>query len=185
MKFAPKILLRPENHQRKTRCLTKVCMCGLYSSSTANMVKIEEMERMLREAQAEKNRLLDYRVHQFLSICMLKDTDVQMHENRTFLSSLQEREMELRRQALEDERRRREELERRLQEETNRRQKLVEKEVKLWETWKSSSERGRTEREREREQRKIHLKVFHQIQILFMDAQIKKNYFKAVTMNKQ
>ncbi len=136
MKLAPKILLRPENHQRKTRCLTKVCMCGLYSTSTANMVKIEEMERMLREAQAEKNRLLEHRVHQFLSICMLKDTNIQMHENRTFLSSLQEREMEMRRQALEDERRRREELERRLQEETNRRQKLVEKEVKLWETWR-------------------------------------------------
>ncbi len=156
MKFAPKILLRPENHQRKTSCLTKVCMCGLYSFSTANMVKIEEMERMLREAQAEKNRLLDYRVHQFLSICMLKDTDVQMHENRTFLSSLQEREMELRRQALEDERRRREELERRLQEETNRRQKLVEKEVKLWETWRVQVKEGEqrereSERERERE----------------------------------
>lgn len=43
----------------------------------------------------------------------------------------QEREMELRRQALEDERRRREQLERRLQDETARRQKLVEKEVKL------------------------------------------------------
>ncbi|NXI56004.1 PHLB2 protein, partial [Chloroceryle aenea] len=40
-------------------------------------------------------------------------------------------EMELRRQALEDERRRREQLERRLQDETTRRQKLVEKEVKL------------------------------------------------------
>lgn len=36
-------------------------MC-LYSTSTANMVKIEEMERMLREAQAEKNRLLEHRV---------------------------------------------------------------------------------------------------------------------------
>uniref|UniRef100_A0A673K460 Pleckstrin homology-like domain family B member 2 n=1 Tax=Sinocyclocheilus rhinocerous TaxID=307959 RepID=A0A673K460_9TELE len=82
---------------------TSISACSpdnISSASTANMVKIEEMERLLREAQAEKNRLLEHR----------------------------EREMELRRQALEDERRRREELERRLQEETNRRQKLVEKE---------------------------------------------------------
>ncbi|XP_059394533.1 pleckstrin homology-like domain family B member 2 isoform X5 [Carassius carassius] len=82
---------------------TSISACSpdnISSASTANMAKIEEMERMLREAQAEKNRLLEHR----------------------------EREMELRRQALEDERRRREELERRLQEETNRRQKLVERE---------------------------------------------------------
>ncbi|KAA0704127.1 Pleckstrin -like proteiny-like domain family B member 2 [Triplophysa tibetana] len=88
---------------------TSISACSpdnISSTSTANMVKIEEMERMLRDAQAEKNRLLEHR----------------------------EREMELRRQALEDERRRREELERRLQEETNRRQKLVEREVKLRET---------------------------------------------------
>uniref|UniRef100_A0A8C1A6Z6 PH domain-containing protein n=1 Tax=Cyprinus carpio carpio TaxID=630221 RepID=A0A8C1A6Z6_CYPCA len=88
---------------------TSISACSpdnISSASTANMAKIEEMERMLREAQAEKNRLLEHR----------------------------EREMELRRQALEDERRRREELERRLQEETNRRQKLVEREVKLWES---------------------------------------------------
>lgn len=43
----------------------------------------------------------------------------------------QEREMDVRKQALEEERRRREELEKRLQEETNRRQKLIEREVKL------------------------------------------------------
>ncbi|CAM4729633.1 unnamed protein product [Leuciscus chuanchicus] len=82
---------------------TSISACSpdnISSASTANMAKIEEMERMLREAQAEKNRLLEHR----------------------------EREMELRRQALEDERRRREDLERRLQEETNRRQKLVERE---------------------------------------------------------
>ncbi|TRY94334.1 hypothetical protein DNTS_026332 [Danionella cerebrum] len=82
---------------------TSISACSpdnISSASTANMTKIEEMERMLREAQAEKNRLLEHR----------------------------EREMELRRQALEDERRRREELERRLQEETSRRQKLVERE---------------------------------------------------------
>ena len=44
---------------------------------------------------------------------------------------VQEREMELRRQALEEERRRREQVERRLQSESARRQQLVEKEVKM------------------------------------------------------
>lgn len=43
----------------------------------------------------------------------------------------QERELELRRQALEEERRRREQVERRLQSESARRQQLVEKEVKM------------------------------------------------------
>ncbi|XP_074751115.1 pleckstrin homology-like domain family B member 1 isoform X2 [Strix uralensis] len=73
------------------------------SASGMEVGKIEEMEKMLKEAHAEKSRLMESR----------------------------EREMELRRQALEDERRRREQLERRLQDETARRQKLVEKEVKL------------------------------------------------------
>ncbi|XP_076876425.1 pleckstrin homology-like domain family B member 2 isoform X2 [Brachyhypopomus gauderio] len=73
------------------------------SASMSNVAKIEEMEHLLREAQAEKNRILEHK----------------------------EREMELRRQALEDERRRREELERRLQEETHIRQKLIEREVKM------------------------------------------------------
>ncbi|NXD87147.1 PHLB1 protein, partial [Halcyon senegalensis] len=73
------------------------------SASGMEAGKIEEMEKMLKEAHAEKSRLMESR----------------------------EREMELRRQALEDERRRREQLERRLQDETTRRQKLVEKEVKL------------------------------------------------------
>ncbi|XP_041923311.1 LOW QUALITY PROTEIN: pleckstrin homology-like domain family B member 2 [Alosa sapidissima] len=73
------------------------------SASTANMMKIEEMERLLREAQAEKHRLLEHR----------------------------EREIEVRRQALDEERRRREDLEKRLQEETSRRQKLIEREVKM------------------------------------------------------
>lgn len=50
---------------------------------------------------------------------------------------LQEREMEMRRHALEEERQRREELEKRLQEETSRRQKLVEREVKLREKQRS------------------------------------------------
>ncbi|XP_042656548.1 pleckstrin homology-like domain family B member 1 isoform X15 [Tyto alba] len=76
---------------------------NISSASGMEVGKIEEMEKMLKEAHAEKSRLMESR----------------------------EREMELRRQALEDERRRREQLERRLQDETARRQKLVEKEVKL------------------------------------------------------
>uniref|UniRef100_A0A8B9FDX0 Pleckstrin homology-like domain family B member 1 n=1 Tax=Amazona collaria TaxID=241587 RepID=A0A8B9FDX0_9PSIT len=76
---------------------------NISSASCMEAGKIEEMEKMLKEAHAEKSRLMESR----------------------------EREMELRRQALEDERRRREQLERRLQDETARRQKLVEKEVKL------------------------------------------------------
>ncbi|XP_048824324.1 pleckstrin homology-like domain family B member 1 isoform X13 [Lagopus muta] len=76
---------------------------NMSSASGMDAGKIEEMEKMLKEAHAEKSRLMETR----------------------------EREMELRRQALEDERRRREQLERRLQDETARRQKLVEKEVKL------------------------------------------------------
>ncbi|XP_035767612.1 pleckstrin homology-like domain family B member 2 isoform X1 [Neolamprologus brichardi] len=84
---------------------------NISSASTSNMAKIEEMERLLREAQAEKLRLLEHR----------------------------EREMDIRRQALEEERRRREELEKRLQEETSRRQKLVEREVKLREKQRSQS----------------------------------------------
>ncbi|XP_077595973.1 pleckstrin homology-like domain family B member 2 isoform X2 [Stigmatopora nigra] len=80
-------------------------------SSMGNMAKLEEMERLLREAQVEKLRLLEHR----------------------------EREMEIRRHALEEERRRREDLEKRLQEETNRRQKLVEREVKLREKQRSQS----------------------------------------------
>ncbi|XP_038550998.1 pleckstrin homology-like domain family B member 2 isoform X1 [Micropterus salmoides] len=84
---------------------------NISSASMSNMAKIEEMERLLREAQAEKQRLLEHR----------------------------EREMQMRRQALEEERRRREELEKRLQEETSRRQKLVEREVKLREKQRSQS----------------------------------------------
>ncbi|KAM9497581.1 pleckstrin homology-like domain family B member 2 isoform 18-T20 [Salvelinus alpinus] len=85
---------------------TSISACSpdnISSASTSNVAKIEEMERLLREAQADKNRLLEHR----------------------------EREMEVRRQALEEERRRREDLEKRLQEETNRRQKMIEREVKL------------------------------------------------------
>ncbi|MBN3321686.1 PHLB2 protein, partial [Atractosteus spatula] len=93
---------------------TSISACSpdnISSASTSNVAKIEEMERLLREAQAEKHRLL---------------------ENR-------EREMEARRQALEEERRRREELEKRLQEETSRRQKLIEREVKLREKQRAQS----------------------------------------------
>ncbi|MEQ2172632.1 hypothetical protein GOODEAATRI_023091 [Goodea atripinnis] len=31
------------------------------SASTSNVARLEEMERLLREAQAEKNRLLEYK----------------------------------------------------------------------------------------------------------------------------
>ncbi|NXR24089.1 PHLB1 protein, partial [Cinclus mexicanus] len=76
---------------------------NISSASGMETGKIEEMEKMLKEAHEEKSRLMESR----------------------------EREMELRQQALEDERWHREQLERRLQDETVRRQKLVEKEVKL------------------------------------------------------
>lgn len=39
-----------------------LCFPFSTSASTSNMAKIEEMERLLREAQAEKQRLLEYRV---------------------------------------------------------------------------------------------------------------------------
>lgn len=39
-----------------------LCFPFSTSASTSNMAKIEEMERLLREAQAEKLRLLEYRV---------------------------------------------------------------------------------------------------------------------------
>ncbi|KAF7665969.1 hypothetical protein LDENG_00125170 [Lucifuga dentata] len=93
---------------------TSVSACSpdnVSSASTSNMAKLEEMERLLREAQAEKNRLLEHK----------------------------EQEMEVRRQALEDERRRREELEKKLQEETSRRQKLIDREVKLREKQRAQS----------------------------------------------
>ncbi|KAM4545742.1 pleckstrin homology-like domain family B member 1 isoform 4-T5 [Odontesthes bonariensis] len=71
--------------------------CGLEAQ------RIEEMEKMLKEAQQEKARLI---------------------ENR-------EREVQARRQMLEEERRRREEAEKRLQDETAHRRMLVEEEVKM------------------------------------------------------
>uniref|UniRef100_A0A1A8J4N7 PH domain-containing protein n=3 Tax=Nothobranchius kuhntae TaxID=321403 RepID=A0A1A8J4N7_NOTKU len=68
-----------------------------------DVLKIEEMEKMLKEAQLEKARLIESR----------------------------ERESLARHQMLEEERRRREEAEIRLQDETFHRQQLVEKEVRL------------------------------------------------------
>ncbi|XP_057346598.1 pleckstrin homology-like domain family B member 1 isoform X16 [Manis pentadactyla] len=76
---------------------------NMSSASGLDLGKMEEMEKMLKEARAERSRLMESR----------------------------EREMELRRQALEEERRRREQVERRLQSESARRQQLVEKEVKM------------------------------------------------------
>ncbi|XP_076607327.1 pleckstrin homology-like domain family B member 1 isoform X4 [Chaetodon auriga] len=80
-----------------TSACTPESACGLEAQ------RIEEMEKMLKEAQQEKARLI---------------------ENR-------EREVQARRQMLEEERRRREEAERRLQDETTHRQRLVEEEVKM------------------------------------------------------
>ncbi|XP_039982657.1 pleckstrin homology-like domain family B member 2 isoform X2 [Xiphias gladius] len=93
---------------------TSISACSpdnVSSASTSNVAKLEEMERLLREAHAEKNRLLAHK----------------------------EREMEIRKQVLEEERRRREELEKRLQEEKSRCQKLIDREVKLREKQRAQS----------------------------------------------
>ncbi|KAL1006642.1 hypothetical protein UPYG_G00074820 [Umbra pygmaea] len=93
---------------------TSISACSpdnISCASTSNVTKLEEMERLLRQAQAEKNRLIEHK----------------------------DQEMESRQQALEEERRRREDLEKRLQEETNRRQKLIEREVKLREKQRAQS----------------------------------------------
>ncbi|XP_038609797.1 LOW QUALITY PROTEIN: pleckstrin homology-like domain family B member 1 [Tachyglossus aculeatus] len=79
------------------------CSPDMSSASGLDAGKIEEMEKMLKEAHAEKTRLMESR----------------------------DRDMELRRRALEEERQRREQVERRLHSEGARRQQLVEKEVKL------------------------------------------------------
>lgn len=149
------------------------CVFVCYSASTANMAKLEEMERLLREAQAEKRSLLEHKVAPrifiwlilffylkmkskislFLLILAFHQTSLPVlvvmllavinlklaeQEEKTQTGALtqsywlvQEREMDMRKQALEEERKRREELEKRLQEETSRRQKLIEREVKL------------------------------------------------------
>ncbi|XP_072567508.1 pleckstrin homology-like domain family B member 2 isoform X2 [Paramormyrops kingsleyae] len=126
---------------------TSISACSpdnVSSASTSNMAKLEEMERLLREAQAEKHRLLENRVRAPPSGAHLAITET--HASRGCLvpnchacCPVQEREMEARRQALEEERRRREELEKRLQEETSRRQKLIEREVKMRERQKAQS----------------------------------------------
>ncbi|XP_015261447.1 PREDICTED: pleckstrin homology-like domain family B member 2 [Gekko japonicus] len=93
---------------------TSISACSpdnISSASTSNVARIEEMERLLKQAHAEKTRLLESR----------------------------EREMEAKKRALEDEKRRREQLEKRLQEETSQRQKLIEKEVKIREKQRSQS----------------------------------------------
>ncbi|XP_065816046.1 pleckstrin homology-like domain family B member 1 isoform X8 [Labrus bergylta] len=76
---------------------------NMSSVGGVDSLKIEEMEKMLKEAQLEKARLIESR----------------------------ERESLARRQMLEEERRRREEAEKRLQDETFHRQQLVEREVKM------------------------------------------------------
>ncbi|XP_062328496.1 pleckstrin homology-like domain family B member 1 isoform X2 [Osmerus eperlanus] len=76
---------------------------NMSSASGMDALKIEEMEKMLKEAHLEKARLIESR----------------------------ERETLARRHMLEEERRRREDVERRLQDETSHRLQLVEKEVKM------------------------------------------------------
>lgn len=68
-----------------------------------------------------------------LILCSFKKKLVSEHfgTEQCHLFVFQEREMESKSRALEEERRRREDLEKRLQEETTRRQKLIEREVKL------------------------------------------------------
>ncbi|KAM3593056.1 uncharacterized protein V6R79_005212 [Siganus canaliculatus] len=93
---------------------TSISACSpdnVSSASTSNMAKLEEMERLLREAQAEKRSILEHK----------------------------EREMDMRKLALEEERKRREDLEKKLQEETNRRQKLIDREVKMREKQRAQS----------------------------------------------
>ncbi|XP_067102187.1 pleckstrin homology-like domain family B member 1 isoform X3 [Osmerus mordax] len=76
---------------------------NMSSASGMDALKIEEMEKMLKDAHLEKARLIESR----------------------------ERETLARRHMLEEERRRREDVERRLQDETSHRLQLVEKEVKM------------------------------------------------------
>ncbi|XP_060744363.1 pleckstrin homology-like domain family B member 1 isoform X1 [Tachysurus vachellii] len=76
---------------------------NMSSASGMDALKIEEMEKLLKEAHLEKARLLESK----------------------------ERESQARKQLLEEERKRREEAEKRLQEETVHRQQLIEKEVKM------------------------------------------------------
>lgn len=106
-------------------------------------LKIEEMEKLLKEAHLEKARLLESKVSGNLLILLYEDVIALTEKNFTRLKSkfswcfllclciLQERETQVRKQLLEEERKRREEAEKRLQEETVHRQQLIEKEVKM------------------------------------------------------
>ncbi|XP_065137465.1 pleckstrin homology-like domain family B member 1 isoform X8 [Paramisgurnus dabryanus] len=76
---------------------------NMSSASGMDALKIEEMEKMLKEAHLEKARLIESR----------------------------ERETQARKLMLDEERRRREEAEKRLEDETVHRQQLIEKEVKM------------------------------------------------------
>nr|XP_046170283.1 pleckstrin homology-like domain family B member 1 isoform X13 [Oncorhynchus gorbuscha] len=98
--------------------------CSPESGSGLEALRIEEMEKMLKEAQEEKARLVESRV------CTnnMSPTNTNGAYN---LQIIMEREVQARRQMLEEERRRREEAERRLQDETTHRQRLVEEEVKM------------------------------------------------------
>ncbi|XP_019719696.1 pleckstrin homology-like domain family B member 1 isoform X10 [Hippocampus comes] len=87
----------------ETSISTSNSACTPESASGLETQRLEEMEKMLKEAQQEKARLI---------------------ENR-------EREAQTRRLLLEEERKRREEAERRLLDETAHRRRLVEEEVKM------------------------------------------------------
>ncbi|XP_042164930.1 pleckstrin homology-like domain family B member 1 isoform X8 [Oncorhynchus tshawytscha] len=100
--------------------------CSPESGSGLEALRIEEMEKMLKEAQQEKARLVESRV------CTnnMSPTNTNGAYNLQIIMA-NEREVQARRQMLEEERRRREEAERRLQDETTHRQRLVEEEVKM------------------------------------------------------
>ncbi|XP_057676076.1 pleckstrin homology-like domain family B member 1 isoform X1 [Corythoichthys intestinalis] len=87
----------------ETSISTSNSACTPESASGLETQRLEEMEKMLKEAQQEKARLIEHR----------------------------EREAQTRRHLLEEERKRREEAERRLLDETAHRRRLVEEEVKM------------------------------------------------------
>ncbi|XP_077402496.1 pleckstrin homology-like domain family B member 1 isoform X3 [Vanacampus margaritifer] len=87
----------------ETSISTSNSACTPESASGLETQRLEEMEKMLKEAQQEKARLIEHR----------------------------EREAQTRRHLLEEERKRREEAERRLMDETAHRRRLVEEEVKM------------------------------------------------------
>ncbi|XP_077360569.1 pleckstrin homology-like domain family B member 1 isoform X2 [Festucalex cinctus] len=87
----------------ETSISTSNSACTPESASGLETQRLEEMEKMLKEAQQEKARLIEHR----------------------------EREAQTRRHLLEEERKRREEAEKRLLDETAHRRRLVEEEVKM------------------------------------------------------